>query len=63
MWVALSHAFISHLVAIAPKPVATLAPQGTPSAAAQMAQAIAATRHFKGDARAPVTLIEVSDFQ
>ncbi len=52
-------------------PPSAISKSGTPSSAANarvtpstpMAIAMANTRHFKGDANAPVTMIEFSDFQ
>jgi hypothetical protein len=38
-------------------------PASAPSAAALMDTVVAQTRHFKGDANAPITIIEFSDFQ
>ncbi len=37
--------------------------QPTPDMKAILAQLVAQTRHFKGDAKAPVTILEFSDFQ
>jgi hypothetical protein len=38
-------------------------PASTPSTAALMDAVVTQTRHFKGDANAPITIIEFSDFQ
>ena len=46
---------------------AVVTPGGAPGQAALptsvMASVVAQTRHFQGDARAPVTIIEFGDFQ
>lgn len=38
-------------------------PASTPSTAALMDAVVAQTRHFKGDANAPITIIEFGDFK
>ncbi len=50
-------------VAAAQPPAASAGAQPTPDMKAILALVVSKTRHFKGDANAPVTMIEFSDFQ